>query len=329
MRKWSIGASPLDAHAAMNVQWTVSGADVGLRLDKFLAAAERLRSRSRAAWALERGKVLLNDAEAGARDAARLLREGDLVRLWLDRPGSARRALDAIDAGEVPVVYEDDALVVLNKPAGLLAVPLDHPEGESSVHDRLADRLRSHGRRQSFVVHRIDRDTSGLIVFARNVRAQKALQAQFKRREAERVYIAVVHGCPDPAAGVWRDRLVWDDAASLQKRASARDERGKDAATVYRVIESFRGASLLELRLQTGRQHQIRAQADLHGHPLVGEARYASAVHPSRAIAFARQALHAHRLTFAHPTDGRLVRLEAPLPADLLALIARLRRGSR
>jgi 23S rRNA pseudouridine1911/1915/1917 synthase len=310
-----------------NSQWTVSGADVGLRLDKFLAAADRLRSRSRAAWALERGKVILNGAEAGSQDAARVLADGDLVRLWLDRPGSAKRQLESIDAGDVRVVYEDEALIVLDKPAGLLAVPLDHPGGASSVHDRLADRLRSHGSRQSFVVHRIDRDTSGLIVFARDARSQQALRAQFKRREAERVYVAVVHGRPDPPHGVWRDRLVWDEAASLQRPARAADERGKDAVTDYRVVEAFRRASLLELRLQTGRQHQIRVQADLHRHPLVGEPRYTASLEPSRAIAFDRQALHAHRLAFAHPTDGRPVRCEAPLPDDLVALIARLRRG--
>jgi 23S rRNA pseudouridine1911/1915/1917 synthase len=314
---------------AMNARWTISGANVGLRLDKFLAAGDRLRSRSRAAWALERGKVLLNGAEAGAQDAARLLAEGDLVRLWLDRPGSARRPVDTIDAGEVPVVYEDEALIVLNKPAGLLAAPLDHAGGESSVHDRLANRLRSHGKRQSFIVHRIDRDTSGVIVFARDARAQEALREQFKRRDAERMYVAVVHGCPDPPAGVWTDRLAWDEALSLQRRARAGDKRGKDAVTHYRVIEPFRRASLLELRLQTGRQHQIRAQADLHGHPLVGEPRYVTGIDPPRAIVFARQALHARRLTFAHPNDGRLLQLEAPLPADLLALITRLRRDSR
>jgi 23S rRNA pseudouridine1911/1915/1917 synthase len=308
-----------------NTQWTVSGADVGLRLDKFLAAGDRLKSRSRAAWALDRGKVILNGTEAGSRDAARLLAEGDLVRLWLDRPGSARRQLESIDSGDVPVVYEDEALIVLDKPAGLLAVPLDHPGGESSVHDRLQNRLRSHGGRQSFIVHRIDRDTSGLIVFARDERAQRALRAQFKRREAERVYAAVVHGCPDPPDGVWRDRLVWDEAASLQRRARATDERGKDAVTGYRVLDAFRRASLLELRLQTGRQHQIRVQADLHGHPLVGEPRYTASLDPSRAIPFARQALHAHRLAFAHPANGRLVQCEAPLPADLVALIAQLR----
>ena len=107
------------------------------------------------------------------------------------------------------------------------------------MHDRLADRFRSHVRRQSFVVHRIDRDTSGVIVFARDARTRDALQAQFKSRAVERVYIAVVPGWPDPPAGVWRDRLVWDETASLQKRGRVGDRRGKDAVTEYRVIESF------------------------------------------------------------------------------------------
>jgi 23S rRNA pseudouridine1911/1915/1917 synthase len=312
----------------MSSQWTVGRDDVGVRLDKFLAAAARLRSRGRAAWALERGKVLVNGVEASVRDAARRLAEGDVVRLWIDRPGSARRALKAIDAGELPILYEDEVLLVLNKPAGLLAVPLDRGAAPS-VHDRIADRLRSHGKHRPFVVHRIDRDTSGLIAFARDARTQSALQAQFKRREPERVYRAVVHGCPDPPVGTWRDRLVWDEAASLQRKSHLRDERAKDAVTDYRVVEALRGASHLELRLHTGRQNQIRVQADLHGHTLVGEERYATGVDPSRRIPFARQALHAYRLTFAHPGDGRTLQFEAPLPADLLALIARLRRDSR
>ena len=309
----------------MSPDWAVRDEEAGVRLDKFLAASDRLGSRGRAAWALERGKVLINGAGVGLGDASRRLESGDVVRLWLDRPGSATRALDAIDAGEVPVVYEDASILVLNKPAGLLAVPLDHAGGADSVQDRLADRLRSHGTRQAFVVHRIDRDTSGLIVFALNARTRAALQAQFRRREPERVYRAVVHGCPTVPEGTWRDRVVWNEGASLQLAAHGRDRQAKDAVTDYRVVEAFARASHLELRLQTGRQNQIRVQADLHGHTLLGERRYITGVDRSRAIAFTRQALHASRLTFAHPEDGRRLQFEAPLPADLLALIARLR----
>jgi 23S rRNA pseudouridine1911/1915/1917 synthase len=131
---------------------------------------------------------------------------------------------------------------------------------------------------------------------------------------------------------VWRDHVIWDARPLMQKPADSRDPRAKEAVCRYRVVERLVGASLIEVMLVTGRQNQIRIQAALHGHPLAGEQRY---VAPSsaeghaaggRTIAFPRQALHAHRLTFPHPVDDRPVRVEAPLPPDLAALIGRLRR---
>lgn len=310
----------------MDSQWTIGGDDVGVRLDAFLAAADRMGSRGRAASALERGKVLVNGAEACARDAARRLADGDVVRIWIDRPGSARRRLEAI-GGDLRIVYEDEALLVLNKPAGLLAVPLEHRRGAASVYDRIEDRLRSRGKRRPFVVHRIDRDTSGLVIFAKTARAQAMLRAQFRRREPERVYWAIVYGCPDPPVGTWRDHLVWDQAACIQKKAHPRDPRAKEAISDYRVIETFRDASLVEVRLQTGKRNQIRIQAGLRGHTLVGERRYVFGPDHLRPIGFSRQALHAYRLTFRHPEDGHVLRFQAPLPSDLLELLARLRRA--
>lgn len=311
----------------MDLQWTVGGEEVGVRLDKFLAATDRLRSRGRAASALERGKVLVNSADMSADDASRRLADGDVVRVWMDRPGSARKPLRRIDGGDLRIVYEDAALLVLDKPAGLLAVPLDRRRGAGSVYDLLEARLRSHAARRPFVVHRIDRDTSGLVVFARTAQAQTALKGQFRRREPERVYRAVVYGHPDPPAGTWRDHLTWDEAASIQKESHARDPRAKEAISDYRVLETFPGASLIEVRLQTGKRNQIRIQARLRGHTLVGERRYVFGPDHLRPIAFARQALHAYRLAFRHPDDGRLLQFEAPLPDDFQELLVRLRRA--
>ena len=311
----------------MHSQWIVGADDVGLRLDKFLASAERLGSRGRATAALERGKVLVNGTEASVRDAARRLIDGDVVRLWLDRPGSAKRRFEPVTDGELTIVYEDDALLVVNKPAGLLAVPLEQRDGAPSVYDRIRDRFRSHGKRRPFVVHRIDRDTSGLVIFAKNARTQAELKTQFLRREPERVYLAVVYGRPSPAEGAWRDHLVWDQDACIQKKAHAGDPRAKEAISRYRTVETFRDASLIEVSLQTGKRNQIRIQARLRGHTLVGERRYVFGPDRLRPVQFARQALHAHRLVFRHPVDGRELRFEAPLPPDMLDLIARLRRG--
>lgn len=304
--------------------WTVADEDAGARLDKFLAAAERLGSRAKAGAALERGKVFLNGAETTIADAARKLAAGDAVRVWIDRPGSAKARTRVTAIGELRVIYEDDDLLVVDKPAGLLAVPLERKPDASSAYEQLKDHFRSRGRLKPFVVHRIDRDTSGLVVFAKHAAAQAALKEQFKRREPERVYWAVVEGHPDPLAGTWRDHLVWDSKALIQKPTTARDPHASEAISEYRVLRRFRDTSLIEVRLRTGRRNQIRIQAELRGHPLVGERRYAPDAGARRPIAFERQALHAKRLAFLHPADGRPLAFEAPLPSDFDALVARL-----
>ncbi|HYM24844.1 MAG TPA: RluA family pseudouridine synthase [Vicinamibacterales bacterium] len=297
-----------------------------MRLDKFLAAAERLGSRPKAADAIARGKVFLNGRESAGADAAARLRPGDIVRIWMDRPGSSRRPARLGADRDLPIVYEDDALVVLDKPAGLLAVPLERKGDARSVFDDLNAYLRARRKGRPLVVHRIDRDTSGLVVFAKNAASQEDLKKQFKRHTPERVYLAVVYGHPEPASGTWRDRLVWDQKALIQKETHPRDPRGKDAASHYRVVEPLRGAALIEVSLVTGRRNQIRLQARLRGHTLVGERRYTFGPDALRTIAFSRQALHAARLVFRHPRDGRELRFEAPMPADMTELIARLKR---
>ena len=309
-------------------EWRVEGSHAGIRLDKFLAAPERLGSRAKAAAAIERGKVFVNDQEAGLADAATRLAAGDRVRLWTDRPGSARAKPRERRVEDISILYEDDALLVVNKPAGLLAVPLERRADAPSVFDRLEDHFRSHGKRKPLVVHRIDRDTSGLVVFAKHARAQQALKGQFRRREPERVYLAVVYGVPSPASGTWRDHLVWDEKALIQKETHPNDPRASDAISDYRVVEAFDGASLIEVRLTTGRRNQIRIQARLRGHTLVGEKRYTYGPDAIRAIQFERQALHAWRLSFRHPVDGRPLTFEAPPPADFAALLNRLSSSS-
>jgi len=305
--------------------WTVDEPDAGTRLDKFLASPDRLGSRGKAAAALDRGKIFLNGAEATLADAARRLVSGDVIRVWMDRPGSSKPRLAPLEPGGLRIVYEDDWLIVLDKPPGLLAVPLARREEAASVYDHVEQRLRTRGKRRPLVVHRIDRDTSGLVVFAVNPRAQLRLKEQFRRREPERVYLAVVYGHPDPPAGTWRDYLVWDAAALIQKETHPRDPRAKEAIADYRVLESFEEAALVEVRLHTGKRNQIRLQARLRGHTLVGEQRYVYGPETLRPIPFPRQALHAWRLAFRHPDDDRALSFEAPLPDDLERLLARLR----
>jgi 23S rRNA pseudouridine1911/1915/1917 synthase len=309
-----------------NSEWIVDPGEAGVRLDKYLAAPERLGSRARAATAIQRGKIYLNGAEAGPADAAARLSAGDVVRVWMDRPGTSRIRRRPVEIGGLRVLYEDDALLVIDKPAGLLAVPLERKSALPSVFDELQEHFRARGMRRPFVVHRIDRDTSGLVVFAKNPSAREALKDQFKRREPERIYWAVVYGHPAPPTGTWRDHLVWDRKALIQKETHPKDPLAKDAVCDYRVLESFRDASLIEVRLRTGRRNQIRIQARLRGHTLVGERRYVYGPDMLRTIAFERQALHARRLAFQHPEDGRLLEFESPLPPDFESLLARLRR---
>jgi 23S rRNA pseudouridine1911/1915/1917 synthase len=309
-------------------RWIVETDAEGIRLDKFLAGPGRLGSRSRAAAALQRGKVFLNDNEMTPRDAATPLATGDVVRLWIDRPGSAhRRTTRAARPGELPILYEDDVLVAVNKPPGLLTVPLSRRGDAASVQELLGEHLRTRGRRRALPVHRIDRDTSGVVVFAARGDAQARLKEQFRRREPERVYLALVHGIPVPEEGSWRDSLAWDADELVQRQATAVDSRSREALSKYRLVERFARASLMEVRLVTGRRNQIRIQASLHGHPLVGEQQYLQNLADGDRIDFSRQALHALRLGIRHPVSGQPLKFEAPLPADMLELIARLRSG--
>jgi 23S rRNA pseudouridine1911/1915/1917 synthase len=307
-------------------EWVIGAHEAGVRLDKYLADPSRLGSRAKAFAGLERGKVFLDGAEAGAADAARPLAAGQTVRVWMDRPGSAKTRRAQTQIGDLQIIFEDEVLLVVNKPAGLLSVPLERKSDAPSVYEQIEDHFRPFGKRRPFVVHRIDQDTSGLVVFAKDARAQSQLKAQFKRREPRRIYLAVVYGHPDPAAGTWRNHLVWDEKALIQKETHPRDRDATEAVSEYRVLESFRDTSLIEVRLVTGRRNQIRIQARLRGHTLVGEKRYTYGPDTLRTIQFERHALHAYRLAFDHPADGHALEFEAPPPADFLALLDRLRR---
>jgi 23S rRNA pseudouridine1911/1915/1917 synthase len=299
----------------------------GTRLDKWLADTGRLGSRSRAAEALLHGRVWVNDVEQQLADGARRLAGGETVRVWADRPGSAAR-LGARRSGPLDIVFEDADILVLAKPAGLLTVPLPEQPDAPSLADHVCDYWRSHAGRLPRAVHRLDRDTSGLVVFARSARAQTQLKDQFASRSPARVYLAVVYGTPDPHQDTWRTWLTWDPRARVQRPVPPHTPRAYEAVARYSAVEELHDASLIEVRLHTGKRHQIRAQAWLAGHPLVGERIYTGppAPSPPRPIPFTRQALHATHLGFAHPRTGQPLAFDLPPPADIAALVARLRR---
>jgi 23S rRNA-/tRNA-specific pseudouridylate synthase len=212
--------------------------------------------------ALAKGKVFVNGSEAAEADAGSRIRAGDVVGVWMDKPGSAQRRRREIGHGALEILYEDDQLMVINKPAGLLAVPLAQRADAPSAYDSLREHLRSRGKRKPLVVHRIDRDTSGLLVFASRLRAQEHLKNQFQRRDPERVYLAVVHGHPQPLQGVWRDYLVWDAEASFRsvrirairrrKRPSATTVSSKSSATQRWSKFAWRQASGIRFAFRRG-----------------------------------------------------------------------------
>ena len=203
------------------------------------------------------------------------------------------------------LVHEDAHVVVVDKPAGLLTIA-SASEGGRTAYRLLRDWVAAGGRGRIFVVHRLDRETSGLLVFARSPAAKAALQAQFRARTPERVYVARVEGALRGDEGTLAGRLAEDRALRVRP---ARGQQGREAITRWRVLARGRDSTLAELRLVTGRRGQLRAQLAALGHPIVGDRAYGSRRDPLR-----RVCLHATRLGFVHP-DGRRVVFESPAPA--------------
>jgi 23S rRNA pseudouridine1911/1915/1917 synthase len=205
------------------------------------------------------------------------------------------------------LVHEDDDLIVVDKPPGLLTIATAQ-ERQRTAYRMLADYVGAPGRggTRLFIVHRLDRETSGLICFAKSAAVKRALQEQFAARSVERVYVAVVEGRVSLEEGVLEDRLAED--RSLRVRPTTDRRRGREAITRYRVLERWRSSTCLELSLVTGRRGQIRAQLAGAGHPVVGDRDYGSRRDPLR-----RLCLHATRLGFRHPR-GPAVEFSSPAP---------------
>ena len=280
--------------------------EAGERLDTFLAQRCPDLSRSRI-QALTTGGCVTVDGSP-AKPAARL-REGQTVTLVVPPPATSALVPQAID---LDVVYEDGDLLVVDKPAGLVTHPAPgHPD------HTLANAVLAHcpdlegvgGEIRPGLVHRLDRDTSGLIVVAKNDAAQSGLSAQFKDRTVSKAYLAVVTGYPDP------ERAVIDAPVGRHPRSRTRMAvvtTGREAVTEYDVLRRLRGYSLLEARPRTGRTHQIRVHLASIGHPVAGDTTYGRP-----APGLGRHFLHAHRLAFTHPRTGDRLELESPLPDDL------------
>jgi 23S rRNA pseudouridine1911/1915/1917 synthase len=236
------------------------------------------------------------------------LRPGDLVIVALgNRPADTKLTLHGIR-----IVYIDDSIVVIDKPPGLLSMGSIR-EKEKTAHRILNDYLKALTnslRQQAFIVHRLDRDTSGLMIFARSEATQAALQAGWKH--VTKKYMAVVQGIPLCASGTLRDNLI--EGKSLMVHRVVRG--GELAVTHYRVIRRNGERSLLELTLETGRKHQIRVQLAIRGHFIIGDRKYGPHTTPTR-----RLALHSFELRFRHPVSAVPIEFNSPLPVSLNELL--------
>jgi 23S rRNA pseudouridine1911/1915/1917 synthase len=294
----------------------------GTRLDRFLAERLPGLSRARLQALIEAGQVRVDGREAKA--AARL-RAGQAVSVTVPPPEPARPGPEPIP---LAVVHQDQHLLVVDKPAGLVV----HP-GAGRASGTLVNALLHHVRDLSGVggvlrpgiVHRLDRGTSGLMVVAKDDETHRALARQFADRRVEKEYLAVVLGVPARAEGVIEAPIGRDPVH--RRRMSVRAPRGRSARSSYRVLEAFPGAALLRVRIQTGRTHQIRVHLAALGHPVAGDATYGGrrARAPEAVAALDRPALHAARLAFDHPATGRRLAFDSPLPPDLQRLVEALR----
>ena len=296
------------------------------RIDKALAEASGL-SRERVKALIADGMVELDGAPATQTSAK--AEKGTLYRITVPRPAPAQAVPQDIP---LDVVFEDEHLIVVDKPAGMVVHPAaGNPDGtlvNALLHHCKGQLSGIGGVARPGIVHRIDKDTSGLLVVAKSDIAHEGLARQFADHSIERAYAAVVAGLPVPPAGTVTG-AVGRSSANRKKMAIVEEGRGKHAVTHYRMLEPLIGAALIECRLETGRTHQVRVHMSSIGHPLLGDPSYGRTPGKLRPVLiehdFRRQALHARELGFVHPVIGKSVHFSSPIAADMQRLIEALR----
>ena len=304
----------------------------GGRLDKALAQASGL-SRARVQALIGDGRVEIDSAPASSSSAK--VAAGAAFRITVPQATDPVAQPQAIT---LDIVFEDDHLVIVNKPAGMVVHPAaGHADGtlvNALLHHCKGSLSGIGGVARPGIVHRIDKDTSGLLVVAKSDAAHEGLAAQFAEHSVHRRYLAVCGGYPNPAAGTVDARLGRSDAN--RKKMSVLDKnssRGKHAITHYKTLNRLASSALIECRLETGRTHQVRVHCASIGHALIGDQLYGRTPKPLKdmvsQLRFARQALHAAELGFTHPISGQNLRFEAQLPADMRELIDELGRFNR
>ncbi|MGD9889667.1 MAG: RluA family pseudouridine synthase [Dehalococcoidia bacterium] len=291
----------------MSARHMLAADRAGERLDVFLARSLPDLSRAHAQRLIAEGCVQVNGGTA--RPSLRL-EAGARVAVEIPEPAAIDLTPEAIP---LSVKYEDADLIVVDKPAGMPVHPGPGHERSTLVHALLAhcpDLAGIEGTARPGIVHRLDKDTSGLLVVAKNDRAQMALQGQMAARTARKEYLALVHGTPPPTGTI--DAPIGRHPG--QRKQMAIVAEGRPARTHFRSLGAVGAETLVLARLETGRTHQIRVHFAGIGHPIIGDA-----VYGKRSDIVGRQFLHAWRLGFAHPRNGEWIALEAPLPEDLVA----------
>jgi 23S rRNA pseudouridine1911/1915/1917 synthase len=291
----------------------------GTRVDAALARMLGF-SRTFAAEVADAGGVLQDGRTVGRSDR---LRAG----AWLTVEWTPRREPEIVPTAvpDLGIVYDDDDIVVVDKPAGVAAHPSVGWEGPTVLGALAAAGYRiatTGAAERQGVVHRLDVGTSGLMVVAKSERAYTALKHAFKEREVEKIYHAVVQGHPDPLAGTIDAPIGRHPTHSWKFAVTS---AGKDSVTHYETIEAFPGASLLEIHLETGRTHQIRVHMAAHRHPCVGDPLYGADPTLSERLGLTRQWLHARQLAFSHPATGEWSTFTSDYPADLAHALEVLR----
>ncbi len=287
-----------------------------MRLDRYLALALPDYSRSRMQALITEGWVKLNGEVPRTRE---LVRTGDRVLVEIPAVEKIEAAAEAIP---FPVLFEDEDLIVIDKPAGLVV----HP-GAGNAEHTLVNALLHHcttlsgigGKERPGIVHRLDKETSGCLVVAKNDATHRELSRQFAARTMKKVYLALVAGRLKKAAGTI-DAPIARHPVHRQRMSISRTSRGRSALTEYRVVRAGREMSLVECTLHSGRTHQIRVHLHHLGNPVLGDKLYAA----KNAKHFPRQMLHAWRLGFTHPRSGQWQEFEAPLPAEFETAVAGL-----
>lgn len=301
------------------IEFTVAPEDAGQRLDHFLCARMPEHSRARIQAWISEGRVR---AGGSPRKPSWKVHAGERIEVEPAEPPPLRAFPEEIP---LEILYEDESVAAVNKPAGLVV----HAGAGRSSGTLVNALLHRYGRLSESgdalrpgIVHRLDKGTSGVILVARTEAAHRSLAQQFASRTVDKIYLALAEGRVEPPQGVI-DRPIERDPVR-RTRMTARTGRGRAALTEYRVIERFQRFTLLEVRIRTGRTHQIRVHLASIGHPVAGDTLYGAAARPAGVEPLGRPWLHAWRIGFTSPATGGRVLIEAPLPQELLRWKAQL-----